>query len=335
MVSEHFNRPGDTVPVGGVQRHIESVSRHLDSRNHQVFWIYPDQIEQVSALPDAICVFHDFSTWRPVPQSGGTPIPRAIVFHGWEGAYPVSPRITRIRQEIAQSADYSIAVGHYIVKHYQTTVHTVIYGGADRPKGFVSAPNPMEFNVAFLGRLAPDTEPLLVMGEFMCARWRIFQSANHLPVKFHFIGDGPLRGDLERVSAGEGCNLDFIFHGFKNEVWKHLSKMDAVVPTGYLSALEAMSAGTVVLPFVSNKTSPIKRDYWELASPFASRISVGSELCDTLTTLALSKISHQPVAWHHLAESDPAEVDKGYTWARVADVYEKMIEHFAAKTRNR
>lgn len=103
------------------------------------------------------------------------------------------------------------------------------------------------FHVAFVGRLAPVKRVDL----FLHAAAELLQIAPK-QYRFHIIGDGPLRADLERESASLGISTSCDFHGFQVDAPRWLAAMNCLVLTSDheglpMTALEARALGIPVV----------------------------------------------------------------------------------------
>jgi len=267
MVSDHFNLPGDTIPIGGVQKHISAVSDELKRRGHSVKWMYPaSAVGRAVELSRSNVFFHDWSAFRNFPS-----VTRTIIFHGWEGVCPPNPKTVAARQHIHAQCDYSMCVGHYVEKHYGTKCDHVIYGGANLPEGFERRPVGDEFNVLFLGRVARDTEPALAVyafSQFVSTNARFFEQRGCATVRLALAGDGDQRARIELQAlelTRRFSNVKVECRGFVADIWPLVSTADLVIPTGYLSAAEAMAANVPSVVFIDERYTPtIKRDYWAM-----------------------------------------------------------------------
>jgi hypothetical protein len=236
MVSIHFQLPEDAIPIGGVQKHISRVTDELIKLGHPVTWCYRDSSDlNFFCNQSDVVVAHDFFSYVPGYQEK-----QIMVFHGWEGSYPIHPEIIQKRREIARECKYSVNVGDYIQKYYGTNPDLVTYGGVADIE-----PQPGKFGEAlWVGRLEEDTCPDIA-----------FEMCHRKGWKLTVCGDGSLRSRLEMEYP------NFIYLGFVQNPSELIAKAFFIFASGFLSILEAMRAKKVVFAGWNND---LRRDYLEL-----------------------------------------------------------------------
>ena len=300
MVSAHFELPVDSIPIGGVQRHIARVSAALRERGHEVMWTYPGitAIPNTTSVIDArsavewcdALVMHDFCSWMDTQGK-----PNLVVFHGWEGQCPPDAGIMRRRQEIAAAAGATIAVGAFIPKWYGHQVDEVIWGAVDPPGKEESTVAERDLAV-WIGRLDPDTSCLDAI------RWAVEQG-----YRVEVYGDGDLRVPLEQMrdSIPGACVL---LYGWAPDAAKQFSRAAVALPSGLLTLLEAESRGK---PCYATWANPLKQDYWMLHPYPPAAIS-------PLAFPAFEGLSPKWQTARHWAGKQ--------TWSSIADIYERLLE---------
>ena len=296
MVSGHFELPIDSIPIGGVQRHISRVTDELRQRGHSIDWFYPGQRTYLENANPDIVVAHDFFCFMEELNC-----PQICIFHGWEGRCPPDAAVVTRRCMVEKMADASIHVGDYIGKWYSQKADRVIYGGV-KPVEFVSPPG--KNNFLYLGRLEPDNSPDM----FFCAL-----SMLSIPYTLQVCGNGSLREYLEGIC--KTYNINATFHGFVEDPDSYIKSSDIVFTSGYLSILEAFINKRPVISAFSNE---LKKDYLQLmpAQTFSYEypVDIREKFIDILEN------------------GTEESVEKNYefacsnTWDKVADVYEEMIE---------
>ena len=102
-------------------------------------------------------------------------------------------------------------------------------------------------HIVFVGRLVPVKR----VDVFLQTAARLFSS---FPGKyrFHVVGDGPLRVDLQQMASDLGISGDCVFHGFLPDAPRWLASMDCLVLTSDheglpMTALEARALGIPVV----------------------------------------------------------------------------------------
>ena len=220
MLSAHFNLPTDKVPIGGVQRHIEGLTEALKGMGYIVDWQYPSLIstEDIEKKYDAV-ISHDYVCYRYNLKT-----PQIIVFHGWEGSWPLMENVVKRRREIAEKADAVVDIGSSIHKMYGSKQGHIIYGGYDKELLKKKTHNNLKMLIS--SRIKKD-----------CPNYMAVELANLLNVELEVCGDGDgaLREELEK-NAKKGIT----FHGFVKNIEDYMADCSFLVFGGYLTMIEAM-----------------------------------------------------------------------------------------------
>jgi glycosyltransferase involved in cell wall biosynthesis len=146
-------------------------------------------------------------------------------------------------------------LGHVLCAHFEPRHISVIDNGVDvealrsavRPVDFrISAPDAV--HVGIVGRLEPVKRVDLFLG--MCAL--LLQEAPERTWRFHIIGDGSLRGELERSAKTLGIEAAVTFHGHRSDSVACLAALDALVMCSDhegmpMTPLESIAVGTPVV----------------------------------------------------------------------------------------
>lgn len=297
MVSAHFNTVGDTIPIGGVQKHISCITEEFTARGNNVKWCYPSEVPlKIKTFPPDIIIAHDFFAFTQ-----NCPIPQIVVFHGWEGRLPLSPEVVRVRQEIEKKAAASICVGDYIKRWYGQKPDIVIYGGVkERPL----KDTPKKNKIACVGRLAPDCSPDI----FLQA---IAKTKNEFSLTM--LGDGPLRKELENLARE--LNIKVEFKGFVDNVPEQILEADIVFTSGYLSILEAYAGKRAVFSVYNNE---LKEDYLKLMPCPPYIFNSPEELAKKIDEVCLEGCEEK------IEENFKFAVEN--SWEKLADKYEGIIK---------
>jgi glycosyltransferase involved in cell wall biosynthesis len=124
---------------------------------------------------------------------------------------------------------------------------------------------------ALPGEMFPEDDATKIVGaigslkEEKGFRFLIEAAGNVVPtegkVKFLIVGDGPLRGELERLAASRGAEGNIVFTGYRNDVYKLLGTFDIFVLPSVkeglpMVLLEAMAAG---IPVVATRVGAVPR----------------------------------------------------------------------------
>jgi glycosyltransferase involved in cell wall biosynthesis len=226
-------------------------------------------LQSLRSVPGAVLHFHDAATLHPfLPylELFGLLRRTFITFHGWEGTVPPEPVVVRQRRECAEAVAGSILVGDFIRTWYGTRGDLVTYGGAQTERfasGFPAA-GELPLAAAYVGRFSADT------GLGMIAQ----AAASPGTVPVTFFGSGKLEEDLRsggaRVERAPKDILD-VYRAFP-----------VVIASGYLTILEALCAGRVVIACYDNA---LRRDYLMLHPAADAMLLCGSpeELAAALT----------------------------------------------------
>lgn len=336
--------------VGGVERHVEQVSKRLVADGHRVtvftfkhdrslpsaedlggVQIYrferknPERWERKRVIwwflkngwltrwADVIHA-HDFYTW-----DWSFLVLRLIfggkrvylTFHGYEQGFPPTARSIKYRRLAEQWTDGNIIIGDYIAKWYGTRYDFVSYGAVEPPG---SGQRPFQTRAIFKGRLEEDTGIL-----FYLEALRLLKEHYGVSLPLDIFGDGCLRPQIERMITANG--LQAALHGFVGDVERRLEfEPRFAFASSYLSILESMIRRRLVFSVYVNK---LKKDYL-FSLPGAEDILViassPGELAEALARLPGDDTSLV------------TRLDKAYafaraqTWDRVADIYLALYE---------
>lgn len=193
-------------------------------------------------------------------------------FHGWEGVYPIPLKNILLKKIAVKLSQGNICVGKYIEKYFGIQANRITYGAVDtKPK----KNNIKEKLCVYLGRLEKDTGLPVFLKKL--------QKLDDYKVVF--CGDGALRRECEKY----GRVLGFV------DPEPYLAKASICLPSGYLSALEAMNYKCEIKLVWDN---PLKKAYWTM-TPFYKWVK--------------NKDKTSAFNWV-----------KGETWEKLADCYLKL-----------
>jgi len=249
MLSAHFNQSIDSVPIGGVQKHISGLTDALRLMGHEVVWEYPSNLfkednwltmkqinkdyeEQNENMFDVVLA-HDFYCFQY-----NLNVPQVIIFHGWEGVCPLNPVVVEKRRKISEDADAVINVGKSIVKMYGSKEGEVLYGGITLPKGFKpKEPREEKKNLLILARIEKDN---------------LLLPALELAKKFNWHVD--ICGDGKEEIKQEMKNIwhDITFHGFVQDPTPFIENADICCLGGFMAMIEYMVHKKIVIGFYDN-----------------------------------------------------------------------------------
>lgn len=296
MISPHFNLLEDTIPIGGVQRHISNITRELGSRGNLIKWCYKNDVMiELSKFSPDIIIAHDFVSFVP-----GLSIPQIIVFHGYEGNVPPLQHIIDVRLNIELQANRSICVGEFLKKWYGHQPDVVLWGGVNETN-YVEPPK--QKKLLYLGRLDPDQSPRMV-----------FEAFKKLSREYSIDVCGNGRFENEIKFLADKYKLNITFHGFVKNPDEYIKQSDIVICSGYLTILESYINKRPVISVWGNE---LKKDYLELmpCPPILARDSIS-------LSAKINKI---------YKEGSP-DIEKNYefaksnTWKTVIDKYEELFK---------
>jgi glycosyltransferase involved in cell wall biosynthesis len=242
--------------IGGVEKHIEEVSKVLKRKGHSIQVISEDDIKyphikylgliyiwlwlfwnrKVIENVDIVHC-HDVFIWYLPFRFLYPKKPVYTTFHGWEGVWPIPWKNILLKRIASKYSWGSIAVGMYIGKYYGIKPNKILYGGLSHIN---KVDKKEKSTCVYIGRLEKDTGVL----EFI--KWL---RKKHFR-KVDFVGDGKLRPECKKYG---------LVHGFKNPT-PFLKRAEICVPGGYLTYIEAKQFGCKIEVFPNN---PLKKDYWK------------------------------------------------------------------------
>ncbi len=172
--------------------------------------------------------------------------------------------------------------------------------------------------ILFVGRLDPQKAP----GNLLTAFGEIAEQASD----FHllFIGDGPLRGELEENASRLSCSSRIHFAGWQSQVPQLMKAASCLVLPSLWEGmpnvvLEAMAAG---LPVISTKVDGVS----ELIQDGKQGTLVA---CDSSKEIqdALFDFYSRPAEYRAMSRDAQGVVNKEFTWDSIAQKYEQVYEN--------
>lgn len=224
-----------------------------------------------------------------------------LTMHGWEGVYPIPKKNIWLKKLSSRLANRIFCVGAYISKYYGVSCDQTIEGGVDQDligSHFSKNPNPVK--IVFLGRLRQDTGLL----EFLDA-WKKLSSIERKSFHLTFVGDGDLKAVCKKYGEVRGWLSE-------NKVKEQLKSSSICIASGYLSTLEALAAGCIVLAIGHNG---IKKDYWQM-SEVGSKVKIVENYNQVVKFLKQSKL----LVKNYNPSSNLAWL-KQKTWQEIAELY--------------
>lgn len=260
------------------------------------------------------------------------------ILAGWLNRRPVvaveqivfgaQPRIQRaLRRALCSRLSAHVAVGERVAREVETmiglapgSIETIHNGVPDLPLNPV--PRPVEGpTVGAVGRLAPQ-KGLDVL----------IRAAALLPpdVTCMLVGDGPLRGDLERLAASLGVADRVLITGWVERARDYLPALDVVaLPSRFegfpLSAVEAMLASR---PLVATPVQSIP----EAVEDGITGLLVPPEDGDALAR-AIAELLHDPSRREEMGRRGRARALERFTSATMARAYEALYRRVLSEPR--
>jgi glycosyltransferase involved in cell wall biosynthesis len=204
-------------------------------------------------------------------------IPYYITYHGWEGVCPPK-KASIVKRKITQHlARNSIIIGDFITKWYGSTSKNISYGMVSPPRKHREDTIP--YKVLFLGGLREDTNVIKIVKAF-----------SKLPKKYtlDIAGDGQCKDEIDTLLRLE--NIDnVIIHGWVDSAQSLIEQADIVIPTGFLSLLEASIYRKKIVLYYDNE---LKYDYYGMIPGSRNMFSLVSNNDEFLA--AVKELSSNP-----------------------------------------
>lgn len=242
--------------IGGVETHVFEISKRIMAKNNKVkvvsennikyphikflgilyIWLWLFKNKGIIEKSDIIHI-HDVFIWY-LPFRFLYPSKKVFVtIHGLEWDNPFNKLSLLQKWAAVQLSDGSIGVGNFLEKYIRIKFAKILYGGMDIHRGKYAK---VKGSYLYVGRLEENTG----LGEFL----KYLKNKKYS--KVDFVGDGRMRRQCEKFGK---------VHGFTDPN-KFYKKAETVVPSGYLTYLEAKSYKCKIKTFYS---TPLKKDYWD------------------------------------------------------------------------
>lgn len=329
--------------IGGVEKHVEAISKILLKRGHEVTVLTEkfDKSLQDNEVINGIKIkriengkddwFKKFRVWANIWENRESIIDADIIhvhdvffwflpfrflypnkkvfttFHGYEGNKIPGFR-AKLMHEIAEKlSNGNICVGDFLKKWYGTKPTYITYGGVEINKSQKSKVKSKNFNskfkILFLGRLEEET------GIMEYLRSIILLKNEYSKFELTVLGDGSLMAKARKLASDNKIHVRF--EGFQKNIKKYLRKCDFVFTSRYLGILESFVYKKFVFAVYNNE---IKKDYLEMA-PFAKFISISKN----------SKELSGKIEWYFKNEQKRSEmIEGGFNWVK-NQTWKKMV----------
>lgn len=236
-------------------------------------------------------------------------------------------RLVELNICVSQSvADFSIQTGHL-----SPTKITVVPNGVEFQRFAEAVPAeltcwniPTDAKVVLsVGRLDPQKAPHDLLSAFL-------KFARQAP-EFHllFVGDGPLRAELEQRVSESGYSSQVHFAGWQPQIPELMRAADCLVLSSLWEGmpnvvLESMAAG---LPVISTRVDGI----FELIQPGEQGTLVEIGSIDQLHQ-ALVDFRSSPAQFARMAENAQTLVEQEFTWESIARKYDQIYSQILSLT---
>ena len=283
--------------VGGVEKHLQQVNRHLLKAGHQVTVLTGggQRSQQDQAIIEQVLVFYldnqpqahyKWHIWRQIIQHRQLfqqadviqvhdvfwwilplyPLIKSKVFttfHGYEGSQVPDKKAIRAHQLAWRLSRGSLAIGGWHHKYYGISSDLISFGASDLKLNRQATKRRQSAKKAiFIGRLTPDTGILEYLKALNLLKKR--QYSYSLDV----YGDGPLLNQATKYAKQQ--HLAVTFHGFQADADQLLVNYPVAFVSQYLAIIEALKSGCQVIAYYHNQ---LKEDYLEM-SPFPQYIAM-------------------------------------------------------------
>lgn len=318
---------------GGVEKHVELLSKELLKRGHSItliteqysldlpleeiidgvrvvripyfalnskrlVWTWMCEHENLFADADLVHV-HDVFWWYWPIHILLLFKPVFITFHGYEGSEPPTKKAIIQRKISEKISRGSICVGEFMKKWYYASPTRIMYGASLSSK-YVG--KKLDNNAVFWGRLDIDTG-INVYSE----------AVQKIPnVSLFIFGDGPLSEEICRANT-KNITLKKWTKNISLEIAKHRFAF----VSRYLSILEAMQARKLVFAVYNNE---IKKDYL-MCHPMHDNMIIAGTASELVKKF--NEIKKNPAKEKRMVDAAYAWA-KEQTWEKLADQYEQL-----------
>jgi len=284
--------------IGGVEKHIQKISKKLIKKGHKITIITEKDIirEKEFEIKDAIKIYripiitnqklkkfsiwlwlfkqqkliheadiihaHDVAFWYFPFRLLYFDKPFFVTFHGYEGEKPPTPKVILIRKISEKIAQGNICIGDFIKKWYGTKPTLISYGATEKTRNSKIQITNDKYDCCFIGRLAKDTGIITYLEALKILK----EHGNNL--KLVICGDGPQSKKAKKFAQKNLLKTTFL--GFVKNPETYLSNSRFAFVSRYLAILEAAQAKKLIFATYDNE---IKKDYLTMM-PIASSIVI-------------------------------------------------------------
>lgn len=316
--------------IGGVEKHVMSLSQELIKKGHTIIVIAektPEdssqkfthnniQIYKIKAGKDDW--FKKFRIWRELWKLKKIILQSDVVhchdvffwylpfrfvfpakqvfmtFHGYEG-YPITRKAIFVRKISEKLTWGNICIGDFITKWYGTRADYISYGAVKSNQYLENKKKIKNRSAIFIGRLE-KTNSIDIYAEAIKKLLSVYKD-----FAFCVVGDGTYKSLF---------NENVKMMGYDPSPEKYIVHYHFAFVSGYLSILEAFAARRLVFAVYDN---PLKKDYLQM-TPYADWIVIAKDA---------EELAQKVVYYLEHPEKEEEMVDRAYNWV-TKQTWEKM-----------
>lgn len=348
---------------GGAERHSITLANSLAERGHECHAVYvkndPSQLERLRLTPpSSVTCLHGrsyldlravghlarfFERLRPHAVLACNPYallnaslarpaaPLMVTLHSTRNRSAKESLQMLAYRPLFWAADCAVFVSerqrvHWARRGLFGRSNRVIYNGVDtdhwRP---VDCAPHQDFVIGMSAVLRPEKNPTQLVEAVAALRRR------GIPARALFIGDGPLRGEIEARAVREGVADAVTITGLQQDVRPYLAACDTLVLTSFteafsLAAVEAMALG---VPVVHSDVGGAREMITHGEDGFVFPVGDTHSLVESLAVLA------QPETRRRFGAKARATVESRFTERSMVERYEQTLMDMASTRSNR
>ena len=279
----------------------------------------------------------DVVGWRAARRVG---IPVVSISHGWTAATWKVRCYERLDRLILRWMDAVVCVSKAQAEKVRAAgvpeAEIVVIQNAIGEDAFVAAnagkraemaqwfAQPPRWIIGAAGRFSPEKGfAVFIEAAAMVARQRP-------EAGFVLFGDGPLRGELERLIAARGLNGKFGLAGFRNDLSSFLPNLDVNVMSSYTEGLpvvllEASAAG---IPTVATAVGGIPEVLDDGQSGYLVPAGDAAALADRIIALVDNEVQRQA-----MGEFARARVRRDFSFAAMSRAYHELFRKLVSEAK--
>jgi glycosyltransferase involved in cell wall biosynthesis len=321
--------------IGGVEKHVLEISKHLIKRNHQItvfteqfdslpvidnldginiirinagnnehfkkFKIWVGLFKYISLIKSADIIHcHDIFFWY-LPFKFIFPNKKVYVtFHGYEANETPNIKSIFMHKISEKLSNGNICIGGFFNKWYKTYPSLIAFGAVDKnliKQGIKNINSNKE--AMFLGRLEDEAGIMIYL-----------DVVRKLGISLEIFGNGSLEKKVKEYI--KKYNLNVKMHGFVFNATDYIKDYKYIFTSRYLGILEAMA---LKKPVFSEYNKKIKEDYLKM-TPFSKYISISPNAEEMIVEVN-----------KYIKGKSNINVNKAYDWVK-DKTWEKMTDNY-------